>query len=152
VFVIPGFGIAGILGLVFTLGSLALVMINNDGMEFELVHPDEIFKATITTLLALLGAILVMFVGGVRLANSKFFSRIALTEVQEKSEGYTSTFYQSSLLGKTGTAFTVLRPSGKIMLDGEIYDAYTRGEYIAQGEDIEVISTEGTSLKVKKRA
>ena len=35
------------------------------------------------------------------------------------------------------------------MIDGEIYDAYTRGNYIEKDAEVEVISDEGTSLKVK---
>jgi membrane-bound serine protease (ClpP class) len=41
-------------------------------------------------------------------------------------------------------------PSGKVIIEDEVYDAYSRGEFIDQGEKIKVISTEGTSLKVKK--
>jgi membrane-bound serine protease (ClpP class) len=53
------------------------------------------------------------------------------------------------LLGKTGVVHSRLRPSGKVEIDGEIFDAYSRGEFMDQGEKIIVISTEGTSLKVK---
>jgi membrane-bound serine protease (ClpP class) len=52
--------------------------------------------------------------------------------------------------GKRGTAHTVLRPSGRVMIEDQIYDAFTRGEYIERGEQVEVISTEGVTLKVKK--
>ncbi len=150
IFVLPGFGVAGVLGIVCTLGALVLVMINNDGFQFDFVDPGEIFKAIATTLAALLGAVIVMFFGGVRLANSRVFSRIALQETQESQEGFTSMFYDDSLVGKKGTAYTVLRPSGKIMINGDIYDAFTRGDYINQGDEVEVISAQGTSLKVKK--
>ena len=150
IFVIPGFGIAGLLGLICTLGALVLVMLNNDFFDFSFVNADQIFIAIATTLAGLMGSIIVMFFGGVRLANSKVFSRIALQDTQDKSQGYTSRFIKESMKGKTGKTFTILRPSGKVQVDDEIYDAYTRGEYIAQGEEIEVISDEGTSLKVKK--
>ena len=150
IFVIPGFGIAGLLGLICTLGALVLVMLNNDFFDFSFVNADQIFIAIATTLAGLMGSIIVMFFGGVRLANSKVFSRIALQDTQDKSQGYTSRFIKESMKGKTGKAFTILRPSGKVQVDDEIYDAYTRGEYIAQGEEIEVVSDEGTSLKVKK--
>mgnify|MGYP001499689673 CR=1 FL=1 len=151
VFVLPGFGIAGIAGLIATIGALILVMLNNDAFDFSFVDPKEIFYAISSTGLALLGAIVLMFFGGIRLTNSKFFSRIALVEVQDKEEGYTSSFYkEKTLVGKQGAAYTNLRPSGKVMIDGEIYDAYTRGNYIAEQSPIEVISDEGTSLKVKE--
>ena len=49
-----------------------------------------------------------------------------------------------------GSKLTVTDGSGKVIIDDEVYDAYSRGEFIDQGEKIKVISTEGTSLKVKK--
>lgn len=151
VFVIPGFGIAGIAGLILTLGSLILVMLNNDALDFSFVKMDDIFIAIATTLAGLLGSIVVMFIGGVRLANSKVFQRIALQEVQDQTQGYTSSYYKSkSMVGKKGVAYTILRPSGRVEIAGELYDAYTRGNYIEAGTEVEVISDEGTSLKVRE--
>ena len=60
VFVIPGFGLPGILGLVFSIGSLALVMINNDGLSFDLIEPWLINNAIITSLIGFLGALFLM--------------------------------------------------------------------------------------------
>jgi membrane-bound serine protease (ClpP class) len=54
------------------------------------------------------------------------------------------------LLNKKGVAHTVLRPSGKILIEGEVYDAFTRGEYIEKGEQVEIIGTEGVTLRVKR--
>ncbi|MFY0601526.1 MAG: nodulation protein NfeD [Cyclobacteriaceae bacterium] len=151
IFVIPGFGVAGIMGLTLTLGSLVLVMLNNDMFDFSFVAGEEIFLAVITTLLGLVGAIIVMALGGVRFANSKVFQRISLEDTQETDKGFSSSFYKTkSLIGKTGKAYTILRPSGRVEIEDELYDAYTRGEYIEEGSEITVISDEGTSLKVKK--
>ncbi|MEQ8552284.1 MAG: NfeD family protein [Cyclobacteriaceae bacterium] len=151
VFVLPGFGVAGIAGLIATIGALILVMLNNDAFDFSFVDPKEIFYAISSTGLALLGSIILMFFGGIRLTNTQFFKKIALVDIQDKEAGYTSSFYkEKTLVGKQGTAYTNLRPSGKVMIDGEIYDAYTRGNYIAEQSPIEVISDEGTSLKVKE--
>ena len=43
VFVIPGFGVAGVLGLICTIGSLVLVMLNNDMFDFSFVGGEQIF-------------------------------------------------------------------------------------------------------------
>ena len=150
VFVIPGFGLAGISGLILTLSGLSLVMINNDFFDFSFVPSGEVFTAVLTTLIGLLGAVIMMFFGGVGFTESKFFKRIALVNVQDAKEGYTSNFHSRSYLGEQGTAFTVLRPSGKILIGEEVLDAYTRGEFVSEGETIKVIGEEGTSLKVKK--
>jgi len=151
IFVIPGFGIAGISGLVLTIGSLILVMINNDLLDFSFVPNNELFQAIATILAGLFGGVIIMFFGGIRLTNTKFFKRIALVSVQDRKEGYTSNFKNQSLLGKSGKAYTVLRPSGKVMIDDVLYDAYTRGDYIQKNDEIIVISEEGTSLKVRKK-
>lgn len=150
VFVIPGFGVAGIAGISLTIGSLMLVMINNDMFDFSFVDGSEIFVAALTTVTALILSIAVMVVGGVRLTQSKVFQRIALVDEQKKEEGYTSRFSQVSLMDKEGLAYTKLRPSGKVLIDDELYDAFTRGNFIEKDDKIIVISEEGTSLKVKK--
>ena len=49
-----------------------------------------------------------------------------------------------------GKSFTVLRPSGKVIIDENIYDASTSGEYIEKNKKIIVTNNEGSSLKVKK--
>ncbi len=150
VFVIPGFGIAGIAGLLLTIGGLSLVMINNDWLDFSLVPLSNIAIAFTTTIVGLIGSLIVMFFGGVQLTNSRVFRRVALQDVQTREEGYTSNFQTRSYLGQQGAAYTVLRPSGKILIGEEVLDAYTRGEFIAEGEAVVVIGEEGTSLKVKK--
>jgi len=149
IFVIPGFGIAGILGIIFAGGSLVLVMLNNDFFDFSFVEGDKIVMAVTTTLGALIGSVIVMFIGGVRLTNTKIFKRISLQTVQDKESGYTSRFVTTLMTGKQGTAFTILRPSGKVLIDGEVYDAFTRGEYIEKDAPVIVVDEEGTSLKVK---
>ena len=136
VFVIPGFGLAGITGLIFTIGGLSLIMINNDVFDFSFVPSSEVFTAVLTVLVGLLGAVLLMVFGGVGFTESKFFKRVALIDVQKTDEGYTSNFHSRSYLGENGTAYTVLRPSGKVLIGEEVLDAYTRGEFIAEGEAI----------------
>ncbi len=150
VFVIPGFGVAGISGILFIVGALVLVMLNNDFFDFTFVKANDITKAAVATLSGLLASILLMFFGGVRLTQTKVFKRISLEDTQKKSEGYTSNFNQHSYMGMRGTAYTVLRPSGKILVDGELKDAYTRGEFIEKDHKVEVIDESGTSLRVKE--
>ncbi|MBX2841221.1 MAG: nodulation protein NfeD [Flammeovirgaceae bacterium] len=151
IFVIPGFGVAGISGIILTIGSLALVMVDNDWFDFHYVPTGDLKSALLATFGGTVGAIVLMFVGASQIKNSPFLKHIALNETLQKDDGYTSSFNSDQILvGLTGKAYTVLRPSGKIMIDGKIYDASTRGDYIEKGEEIVVISDEGTSLKVKK--
>ena len=151
IFVIPGFGVAGVLGIGATVGSLILIMLGNDMFDFSFVNSADAFVAIITTFTAILGVIASLFILGIRVTNSKVFQRVALVDTQGKEQGFTSSVYgKEDLVGKRGISYTILRPSGKIMIDEQVYDAYTRGNYIAEKEAIEVMSDEGTSLKVKK--
>jgi membrane-bound serine protease (ClpP class) len=53
------------------------------------------------------------------------------------------------MMGKGGIAHTVLRPSGRVLIDDQVFDAFTRGEYVEKGSPIEVGSQQGTTLLVK---
>jgi len=150
VFVIPGFGIAGIAGISLTVLSLVLIMLNNDFFNFEFVPLGDIIVATFATVGGLAGGVLLLFFGGAKLTQTKAFQRIALGDTQEVKEGYSVNTFNANLLAKKGNAYTVLRPSGKVIIDEQIYDAFTRGDFIEKGESIEVIGTEGVTLKVKK--
>jgi membrane-bound serine protease (ClpP class) len=150
IFVIPGFGVAGIAGITLTIVSLILIMLNNDFFNFEFVPMGDIVRATFTALGGISGGMLLLFFGGAKLSETKAFQRMALTDTQESSQGFSVNNTTQSLLGKKGTAHTVLRPSGKVMLDDQIYDGFTRGEYIEKGDAVEVIGTEGVTLRVKK--
>lgn len=149
IFVIPGFGIAGIVGISLTVASLILVMVNNDYFDFSFVANNDLIVSTFTAFIGLIGSFILIFIGGVKFTESKMFMNIALQNVMLKKAGYTSNFKKESYLGKQGTTYTILRPSGKIMIDGEILDASTRGDFIEKDKTIEVIGEEGTSLKVK---
>ncbi len=150
IFVLPGFGVAGISGLILTLGSLILVMLNNDLFDFSLVPADDIIQAVATAGIGLMGGMALIFYGGLKFTESKAFKKIALQDRFDRTQGYTSNFKSGTFIGKKGITYSVLRPSGKIMIDDEIYDAYTRGNYIDKGVEIIVVDEGGTSLKVKE--
>ncbi|SDD12095.1 membrane-bound serine protease (ClpP class) [Algoriphagus faecimaris] len=151
IFVIPGFGIFGVLGVIFILGGLVLGMLPNQNFNFDFVPAADLFAALLTVILAALAAIGLVFWLTPKVNQWGAFSTITLASTQARTEGYTSSFYSNDLMGKVGKVHSRLRPSGRVEIEGEIYDASSRGEFIDQDEHVVVISTEGTSLKVKKQ-
>lgn len=150
IFVLPGFGVAGIAGILLTIMALVLIMINNDAFDFEFVRMNDIMLAMVAAIGGLLGGAVLFFAAGARLVDTKFFRRVALTDTQQSTAGYTSGVSDPSLTGRRGVAYTVLRPSGKVQIDDVVYDASTRGEYVDAGKPVEVINQSGSSLQVKQ--
>jgi membrane-bound serine protease (ClpP class) len=149
-FVIPGFGVFGVAGIVLTLGGLVLGMLPNEALDFEWVPSSQLFSALLTVILAALAAVGLVFWLTPKVNEWGAFKHLTLATTQDRSQGYSASVYSESLIGKIGTVHSRLRPSGKVELDGEIFDAYSRGDFLEKGQAIEVISTEGTSLRVKK--
>ena len=99
--------------------------------------------------MALIGSILLS--QKVFSTESKFFGGLALATTQEKSEGYTSAVSTySSMIGQEGISKTVLRPSGKVLIDDETYDATAESGYIEKGEPVKVTRYSNTQLFVRK--
>lgn len=151
VFVIPGFGVAGIAGIAFVMTSLILALVGNVGLDFEMIMPTEIINAFLTVLLATVGG----FFGSIYLAkkfvNSTMMSSLVLAAVQNKADGFVGVNQaESALIGRTGSASTILRPAGKVLIDDDIYDATALTGYIDKGEAIVVVKYETAQLFVRK--
>jgi len=148
--VIPGFGVVGVSGLILIVSSLILVALNNNVFDFTFVPESDLYITSASVLLAFTAGIALVFIAGNQFMKSTLFNRISLQETFQASDGFTSNFNTGSFIGKQGVTYSVLRPSGKIMIDGNIYDAYSRGEFIDEKKPVEVIEQVGSSLKVKE--
>ncbi len=150
-FVIPGFGVTGIVGALFILMGLALAMVGNEGFDFTGVPTMDVFQAFLVVIIAFFVSLTGSFYLGQKLFTSTRFGELALSTIQEKSSGYTSAnVSMSGLLGKTGVAFTMLRPSGKVEVDDEIYDATALTGFIDKGEQVKVVKYETSQIFVVK--
>lgn len=154
IFVIPGFGVTGILGILFVFSGLVLSLLNNVNFDFENVELKGVGVAVTTVFIGILGGFLLSLYLGNKLftAESGPFKNLSLKSVQNVNEGFvsidTSMF---ALKGKTGVAKTVLRPGGKILVEDEVYDAIAASGFIDKDEDIVVIKVEATQLYVEKQ-
>jgi membrane-bound serine protease (ClpP class) len=150
-FAIPGFGVTGVLGAIFVISGLALAMVGNVGFDFTGVNAGEILKAFLIVIIAFFLSLTGSFYLGQRLFSTNRFGELALDTIQETSSGYTSAnATMKTLVGKTGTAFTMLRPSGKVEIDEEIYDATALTGFIDKGENIKVFKYETSQVFVVK--
>ena len=87
-----------------------------------------------------------------RIGKKGVFRKVAL---EANQEGYFSVSMTPSILvGKTGIAATVLRPSGKVLIEEEYYDAVSDKGFINKGEKV-IVKKYGSSqlyvVKVKEQ-
>ncbi|MCF8361479.1 MAG: nodulation protein NfeD [Prolixibacteraceae bacterium] len=154
VFVIPGFGVAGALGITFTIIGLTLSLIGNVKFNFDHVDSSNIITAMLTVVVSLFVGLLLALWGSRKMftASSGPFHSLALNSFQDKHEGFISydNKHQSELIGKKGIAQTVLRPSGKVTVENEYWDAKSEYGYIDKGEKIVVVRQESGQLYVEK--
>ena len=152
IFVIPGFGIAGISGILLIMISLTLGVIDNVVFKFEGVAAftivAKVFARILITVFVAFGISLWL---SRKVGTSGFFKGLSLDARQERSEGFIGIdTHQKDMIGKTGTAYTVLRPSGKVRIDNELFDAMAEIGYIQKGDPIKVIRDEAGQLYVIK--
>ena len=152
---IPGFGVAGVLGFLFLLGGLVFSLVpafDTDYMEFNF-GGEMMFASLITGGVLVIGCVLLLVLiekGG----KSHYFKFLFLDKKlpegkvalqmgidKEKKAKATIVNEHDKYLGLIATAYTSLRPSGKVKTDsGELIDVVTPGEFIEKGETVEVIS------------
>jgi membrane-bound serine protease (ClpP class) len=152
VFVIPGFGFAGIGGIVLVFTSLILSMISNVNFDFSGTDSVEINGAFKSLLFAMVGLGILLYFFGTSLFKSKLFSKLVLSDTLKDSR-VTTQFEKptsSDLQGKTGIAQTDLRPMGRIQIEGGNYEAKTMGEFVDKGDPVTVIGIENGVLIVKE--
>jgi len=145
VFVIPGFGIAGVSGIILIIASLFLSLIGSDPvLDFE-----GISVAIIQLSVALLGAIILIFVMAKYLPKTNIFKRFVLSDAEKTNKGFSSHPISKDLIGAEGIALTTLRPSGTAEINGKKVDVVTESEYVEKGQKLKVIAVEGIRVVVK---
>ncbi|WP_242919647.1 NfeD family protein [Pontibacter liquoris] len=150
VFVIPGFGVAGISGILLVFVSLVLIMLNNQDFDFTFVGTDALRKSLLAVVAGMVGAAVLIALTWNRLASSKAMDQVVLKNTFDSREGYRSSNTAAHLIGKTGIAHTRMAPSGRVLIEDTLYDAQARDGFIDKGEAIQVIDQSTFALRVKK--
>lgn len=146
IFVIPGFGLPGIAGIILVFASIFLSLLGGD----PFINFETISLAIIQLTIALIAAIVLVFLLAKFLPKTSAFSRLVLAESEKADQGFVSYPSETSLLGKTGKALSVLRPAGIAEIEGKKYDVIADNEYIEPGKIIKVIRVEGIKVVVSE--
>jgi membrane-bound serine protease (ClpP class) len=144
VFIIPGFGIFGILGIGALVGGLGLSLVGA-GATWEVVL-DAIGQVAISLLVAIALSLVVLRV----FPRLPFGKRLVLDKELGAEEGYESTpDTDRQWLGKQGRTDSDLRPAGIAHFNGHRVDVVSEGEFLQAGQWIEVVHVDGNRIVVR---
>lgn len=151
IFVLPGFGAPGIIGILLMFGGLALVTferIPQSGEEWAGLG----VKLT-QYLLAGMGSFLLAFLIARFLPRVPYANRMMLLPPEEAAGGESAlpgASEAAGLLGAIGTASTPLRPAGVVRVADKFVDVVSDGGFIPAGARVQVVAVEGTRIVVKE--
>jgi membrane-bound serine protease (ClpP class) len=150
IFVIPGFGVAGVSGIFAVIASLVGAMLHTDSIGG--IDWSGLRHAMCVVGMGIGMAILVVVFLVSRFGPKWLHEISSLTKEQSLDEGYIGVdMGASALIGQSGLAATDLRPSGKVEIDGQRLDATSTGAFIAAGTSVKVVKYEAAQIYVEPK-
>jgi len=143
---IPGFGVAGVVGILCLVGSLVLALLGHAPTSGDLVG--ALYTMGFALVAAIAGA-MVLFRYVERIPA---WRRVTLTTTQRPEEGYVARAADSNLVGRIGIAATDLHPSGAIIIDGKRVDVVCEAGFVVHGARVRVLKHEGYRIVVEEVA
>lgn len=157
IFVIPGFGIAGIVGIVLFLGGLLGTFIGaGAGQLFpdSMAGRSDLMSGVTTMVLSVATAIGIMWFLGKHFGSLPLLNRLVLTDdgAIETSGGLLAAMGpvdRRVARGDVGVALTPLRPAGRVQVGDEIMDVVSDFGFIAAGAKVRIASVEEFRITVE---
>jgi membrane-bound serine protease (ClpP class) len=137
--VVPGHGVAGILGVLALFAGIVLAF----GIPLSLAAAPALAVAIVLT-------VVLFWIAARVFPRNAFMTRVAFTGVQDRA--YVAAPDLRSLIGHAGFATSFLRPAGYAAIDGQKVDVLTEGEFVAAGTPVVVTRVEGARVFVRPRS
>lgn len=156
-FVLPGFGVFGVSGLVLLV--LSLVMASQDFLVPDNTEQWAQLRVNLVIVLgSILGVLIMLMVQVMLLDSLPGLNRLRLAtpdELEPVHENHTQltasmTGEELPAVGTRGVAESDLRPSGKVLIDHQLVDVITEGDYVNAGTPIAVVKVEGNRVIVRR--
>ncbi len=151
VFVTPGFGVLGTLGVACLASSMVLALI---GLPLDVSWQTGIIGEAMTKVLISFAVAIALMVVLFRFLPSRWTSALVLrTAVGDRatdSAAYSERLEREGMVGQVGVAVTDLRPSGKAKIGGKVVEVSSLHDYIDRGESVRVVSASTMSVRVER--
>ncbi len=152
-FVIPGFGITGISGIILIIIGLTFSLIDNDinltQLTISELDSHHIGQAAATVLFGIIGSIFIIIFISTHIGAGGLFSKLALHKEQTIADGYIAVEPENTnIIGQIATTYTDLRPSGKILINNKQHDAISTNGYIQKDTSVKIIKMQNGNTYV----
>ncbi|GMV92813.1 MAG: hypothetical protein AMXMBFR82_25910 [Candidatus Hydrogenedentota bacterium] len=152
-FVLPGFGIAGVAGILCLLAGLYLSFTFSDFYLPDYSWSvDRLQDAGKTVTLTTVGLIVFTVILWKVFPRTPIYGRLVLADAQDVAMGYSVQSEQdrSSAIGLKGVATSMLRPAGRGRFGDKTYQVVSRAEFIEEGTPITIVEVEGNRYVVDR--
>ncbi|MEQ1856358.1 MAG: NfeD family protein [Longimicrobiales bacterium] len=139
VFLIPGFGLFGLLGAGGMMAGLYMSLMGSLPTSADFTRAGLVLTTTMLLILVTAWAMIRSLPKSTRFLKSG----IILGKGMERAAGYVSAVSRVELVGVVGKAITDLRPSGTGLFGDERIDVVSESEWITEGTPIRIVSAEG---------
>lgn len=148
IFVLPGFGVAGVLGIAAIGASMTMALINLDiDINLSAVSVgDAVMRVVVSLAVTLVGAALVIKF----LPRTPLGRRLVLAEASASGTSIPNAPEEKVGVGAQGEALTVMRPFGRARFGMTRVEVTAEGGMIKKGETIVVTRIEGSRVEVRE--
>ncbi|CAN5325588.1 nodulation protein NfeD [soil metagenome] len=136
-FVIPGFGVAGMLGITAVVASIFLSLIGSLPTSADYATAIGVMGASVVIFLFVAWQLLQ------RLPKDRRARHLLLQTSTSREQGYVSSVSREDLVGIEGVAITDLRPAGTATFGDERVDVVSDAGWVAAGTPVRVLRAEG---------
>lgn len=157
IFVVPGFGVAGISGIALLLfGLLATFLPDEPGRTFPFYIPTmpgtlAFLETGFKTIVSAMATSLVgMVILSRYLPKSPLFHRLVPANPTAADTLVADPYMGMARPGDIGEAIGSLRPSGKARFGGMLVDVVTEGDFLDPGSRVEILERRGNVVVVRR--
>ena len=145
-FVFPGFGVAGVAGIIFILWGLYLLLLPDVPVGEEVLS-----QASNGLIIGIIGGLVGLVLLFRAMTKTKFWRDLTSPDIQKKEDGYVASFGWEKLVGEEALTETDLHPSGWINVGNERVFALSEGNFIDKDVKVVILSVDGNRVVVRKK-
>lgn len=156
VFVIPGFGIAGIAGIILMLVGLVATFVPEEpgSLPFALPQFDYTWDGVVLGIKVIASAMMASAIGAIILSRyltkMPVVGRIVAANPRNEDVVMPEAYPRAAFLGEVGKTVGPLRPAGKARFGDSLIDVVSQSDYIDRDEPIEVVERRGNRIVVRR--